>query len=116
MRVPAIGEELPSTDLLLKRKSYTLVADVDFYDDEEKTQPTDLVGDGVTGKIEVVDPTDPTGATIIEWSGVVNGNRIIWELTSSQTDVTWNYAKGRMVLFQSAERRVINFLNVRVQG
>lgn len=113
MRVPQIGEELPATDLLLKRNSYTLIADVAFWDDDEETVPSDLAAQGITGKIEV---TDPANLSVITWNGVVNGNRIIWELTSTETNVTWDHAEGKMVLTQSGERHVINYLYVKVQG
>jgi hypothetical protein len=112
-RVPTIGEELPATDLLIKRNSYTLIADVKFWDDEEETVPADLVADGITGQIELVDPTG--GPTII-WTGTPTGNRLVFQLTSTQTNVTWDYTEGVMVLFQSGERRIINYLYAKVQG
>jgi hypothetical protein len=113
MRVPQVGEELPNVDLLVKRNSYTLVSDVAFWDDEAETQPSDLVGDGISGTIEVTSPVD---GTTIEWDAVVTGNRLVWELTSAQTNVTWDYAEGKMVLDKAGQRHVINYLSVRVQG
>jgi hypothetical protein len=109
MRTVQLGTELPSGEFLLKRSSI-MTFEINFWEDELASEPSDLTGVVVT--IEVQPPSGP----LVIWTANNFANRCIWTLTTTDTDVTWTRATFAAVFTRAGDRDVIISGSVRVQG
>ena len=108
MRVVQIGSELPPGELLVKLNS-AMTFDMAFWEDSAATVASDLTG--ATVAIEVTNDS-----VVTTWTATISTNRAVWDLTPTDTDVSWENATFQVVLTKSGDRRPVLAGPVRMQS
>ena len=110
MRIVELGATAIRALLLIKyhsRNKFTL----SFWDDEDKTIPTNMVGVTLTIEIDEPSPTSP-----IVWTATIAGNVATFDIAAVNTDFAWDTRSFQVIFDKVAiPREVVMTGEVQIQ-